>query len=138
MPRAQHEAKEGVLNVSNELTEQERIGFWVTKGFLALMAICTTVLVYFGGWLAVSVGQINNSTSILQTEFSAYKTDISELKGAVDGLRIRGEGWATKDALTVAKDSLREDLTRVKDKVNTLESRLIMVELGKPEPKSRP
>ena len=136
MPRTQHEARED--NMPNELSEQERIGFWVTKGFLALMAICTTLLVYFGGWLVVSVGQINNSTSILQTEFSAYKTDISELKGAVDGLRIRGEGWATKDALTVAKDSLRDDLTRVKDKVNTLESRIIMVELGKPDPKSRP
>lgn len=107
---------------------EDRVSHWITKGFLALIGISITLLLSFGTWLVASVNQINQSTSILQTEFSSYKTDITDLKTSVDQLRIRGEGWATKDALTVAKDVLRDDLSKVKDQVSTLEIRMTRIE----------
>lgn len=108
--------------------DSERIGFWITKGFTALIGISATLLVSFGGWLSVNVNQIHHSTSILQTEFTSYKSDMGELKTAVDDLRIRGEGWATKDSLLTTKDALREDLAKLRDQVNTLEVRMARVE----------
>lgn len=109
---------------------EERVSHWITKGFLALIGVSFTLLLSFGSWLVVSINQINNSTSILQTEFASYKADITDLKASVDHLRIRGESWATKDALSLTKDSLRDDLIKVKDQVSSLELRVTRIEAG--------
>lgn len=106
----------------------EKATYWVNKGFLAILAIGAGLLISFGGWLIVNVNQITTNTSVLSSEFLAYKGDMAELKVSVDQLRIRGEGWATKDALLLTKDGLRAEISLLKDQLNAVEVRLIRME----------
>ena len=108
-----------------------------SKGFKLLGAVCLSLLVSFGGWLIISVNQINRSTAILETEVTAYKPALLELKGAVDDLRLKGENWATKDSLTLTKDSFRDEVGKIKDQINLLELRLTRMESQPPAPLRR-
>lgn len=110
----------------------QQVNDWVAKGFMALTALGVSLLVSFGGWLVVSVNQINNTTSVLQSEFTPFKNDMVELKRSVDGLRIRAELWATKDSLTQTKDDFRSDLSRVREQLTGLELRLTKIESTNP------
>ena len=107
---------------------EERVSHWITKGFLALAAIATSLLLTFGGWLVMSVNEINRNTSVMQSEFSASKESLGELKSSVDLLRIKSEGWATKDSLTSARENLRVEIEDLKDKVQELEIRMARME----------
>lgn len=113
-------------------SDGQQVNDWITKGFMALMALGVSLLVSFGGWLVISVNQINTSTSVLQSEFTPFKHDMVELKGAVDGLRIRGEGWATKDSLSQTKDGFRDDLSKIREHLTNLEVRLTKIESSPP------
>ena len=103
---------------------EERVSHWITKGFLALAAIATSLLLTFGGWLVMSVNEINRNTSVMQSEFSASKESLGELKSSVDLLRIKSEGWATKDSLTESKEEMRAELEQLKERIQTIEIRL--------------
>jgi len=107
---------------------EERVSHWITKGFLALAAIATSLLLTFGGWLVMSVNEINRNTSVMQSEFSASKESLGELKSSVDLLRIKSEGWATKDSLTSARENIRVEIEDLKDKVQELEIRMARME----------
>lgn len=111
---------------------EERVSHWITKGFLALAAIATSLLLTFGGWLVMSVNEINRNTSVMQTEFSASKESLGELKSSVDLLRIKSEGWATKDSLTSARENIRVEIEDLKDKVQELEIRMARMEPVQP------
>lgn len=111
---------------------EERVSHWITKGFLALAAIATSLLLTFGGWLVMSVNEINRNTSVMQSEFSASKESLGELKSSVDLLRIKSEGWATKDSLTSARENIRVEIEDLKDKVQELEIRMARMEPVQP------
>lgn len=111
---------------------EERVSHWITKGFLALAAIATSLLLTFGGWLVMSVNEINRNTSVMQSEFSASKESLGELKSSVDLLRIKSEGWATKDSLSDARENLRVEIEDLKDKVQELEIRMARMEPVQP------
>ena len=111
---------------------EERVSHWITKGFLALAAIATSLLLTFGGWLVMSVNEINRNTSVMQTEFSASKESLGELKSSVDLLRIKSEGWATKDSLASARENIRVEIEDLKDKVQELEIRMARMEPVQP------
>ena len=111
---------------------EERVSHWITKGFLALAAIATSLLLTFGGWLVMSVNEINRNTSVMQTEFSASKESLGELKSSVDLLRMKSEGWATKDSLASARENIRVEIEDLKDKVQELEIRMARMEPVQP------
>lgn len=103
---------------------EERVSHWITKGFLALAAIATSLLLTFGGWLVMSVNEINRNTSVMQSEFTASKASLTELKTSVDLLRVRSESWATKDSMNETKDAMRAELETLKERIQTIEIRL--------------
>lgn len=111
---------------------EERVSHWITKGFLALAAIATSLLLTFGGWLVMSVNEINRNTSVMQSEFTSSKASLGELKSSVDLLRIKSEGWATKDSLSDARENLRVEIEDLKDKVQELEIRMARMEPVQP------
>lgn len=127
---AAHPAGEGK---DMEVTrEEEQVSHWVTKGFLGLVSIGVMLLISFGGWIIVSLNQINQSTNTLSTEFSAYKSDMNDLKLSVDSLRIRAEGWATKDQMISSKEVLLERITAMQGELNDLKLRLTRLETTPP------
>jgi len=97
---------------------------WVNQGFRGLLAVAVSLLLSFGGWIVVSLNQISQSTSIMATEFTATKESVGELKVSVDSLRLRAEGWATKDHVAVTKDQLLDQIGKLKEQVNVLELRV--------------
>ena len=109
---------------------EERVSHWITKGFLGLAAISCSLLLTFGGWLVMSVNEINRNTSVMQSEFSASKASLGELKSSVDLLRVKSEGWATKDSLTNTRENIRVEIEDLKDKVQELEIRMARMEPG--------
>lgn len=108
--------------------EEEGVNYWLTKGFVGLVSIGVLLLISFGSWIIVSLNQINQSTSVLSTEFSAYKSDMNDLKVSVDSLRIRAEGWATKDQMTSSKEVLLERITSMQSDLNDLKLRVTKIE----------
>lgn len=122
--KEQSEGKDAVPQPEQE----ERVSHWINKAFMGLIAIAVTLMLTFGSWLVGSINEIKTSTATLQTEFTPFKQDITDLKGSVDSLRIQAAGWATKDSLTDAKESLREDLSTLKDRFTGLELRMTKLE----------
>lgn len=116
------------VEVPTATRDEDKVTYWVNKGFIALVGIASTLLLSFGSWIIVSLNEINQSTSIMATEFSATKRDITELKTSVDSLRLRGESWATKDSLSMTKDAILDQITKLRDQVNVLELRVQRME----------
>lgn len=115
----------------------DAVNHWVTKGFVALCGLVSTLLLLFFGWIGTNVSLISNATVELQSEFNstsrsvqAMASEMSGLKTALDSLRIQSAGWATKDMVTATKDDLRADLSKVKEHVTSLEIRMTKLEAG--------
>lgn len=112
--------------------EEERVNYWLTKGFLGLVSIGVVLLISFGSWIIVTLNQINQSASVLSTEFTAYKSDMNDLKLSVDSLRIRAEGWATKDQVASSRETMLERITTMQSELNDIKLRVTRLETTPP------
>lgn len=113
----------------------ESVQDWIKRAFIGLCGIGSTLLLAFFGWLAININTISANTLTLQSDFAANARtmqsmagEMAGLKAGLDELRIRSGEWATKDSLTAAKDDLRQDLSKVKEQVTTLEIRMTKIE----------
>lgn len=112
---------------------EDSVSNWVNRGFIALVAVTTTVLLSFGTWLVTNINTISTNTSVMQSRFSAWQDDVSHVKATVDELRVLSSTWATKDALTGSKEEMRRELEKLKDRIQLIELRL--AESGPSRPK---
>lgn len=117
--------------VPHEIKDEDRVGYWMQKGFLTIATIGVSMAITFGIWLVTSLNEIRTSTNIVAVEFAATKRDITDLKTSVDSLRLRGESWANKDQVTTTKEQLMSELGQLKDKMNVLELRVQRIETTK-------
>lgn len=117
--------------VPHEIKDEDRVGYWMQKGFLTIATIGVSMAITFGIWLVTSLNEIRTSTNIVAVEFAATKRDITDLKTSVDSLRLRGESWASKDQVTTTKEQLMSELGQLKDKMNVLELRVQRIETTK-------
>lgn len=108
---------------------------WIGKGFSGLMGLACTILVVFFAWIASNLNDISVNTASLQSDSTNTKALVSSmveqmtgLKSTLDDLRIRSESWATKDALSSAKDGMRSDLSKVQDSMVSIELRVTRLE----------
>lgn len=119
------------VQVPHEIRDEDRVGYWMQKGFLTIATIGVSMAITFGIWLVTSLNEIRTSTNIVAVEFAATKRDITDLKTSVDSLRLRGESWASKDQVTTTKEQLMSELGQLKDKMNVLELRVQRIETTK-------
>ena len=108
---------------------------WIGKGFSGLLGLAAAILVVFFGWIASNLNDISVNTASLQSDSTNTKALVSSmveqmtgLKSTLDDLRIRSESWATKDALSSAKDGMRSDLSKVQDSLISIELRVTRME----------
>ena len=115
-----------------KIAETDKAGYWVNRTFLSGATIAAGLLVSFGLWIGSSLMQIKESTSVMASEFTATKRDITELKSSVFNLSLRGESWATKPELTTTKELLMDQIHQLRAQVNSLEIRVQNLAHGKP------
>lgn len=109
---------------SAKIAETDKAGYWVNRVFLSGATIAAGLLVSFGLWIGSSLMQIKESTSVMASEFTATKRDITELKSSVFSLSLRGESWATKPELANTKELLMDQIHQLRAQVNSLEIRV--------------
>lgn len=107
-----------------KIAETDKAGYWVNRAFLSGATIAAGLLVSFGLWIGSSLMQIKESTSVMASEFTATKRDITELKSSVFSLSLRGESWATKPELANTKEVLMDQIHQLRAQVNSLEIRV--------------
>lgn len=115
-----------------EIREEDRVGYWMQRGFLAILTLTITMLVSFGIWMVRSITEINTSTTVVASQFQSAQKDLADLKASVINLSLRGENWATKDQLSSSREAIMSQISLLKDQVNMLELRVQRMESAPP------
>lgn len=126
------EREKEVEDVPVEIKDEDRVGYWMQRGFLAVLVTMVTLAITFGGWLIRSINEINTSSAVIAAGSVATQKDISDLKTSVYNLSLRGENWVTKDQMISSKEAILSQINLLKDQVNMLELRVQRIESTPP------
>ena len=126
------ESQKEATEMPVEIREEDRVGYWMQRGFLAILTLTITMLVSFGIWMVRSISEINTSTTVVASQFQTAQKDLSDLKTSVINLSLRGENWATKDQLSSSREAIMNQISLLKDQVNMLELRVQRMEASPP------
>lgn len=108
---------------------------WIQRIMLGLVALLSTIATAYFSWSIPAINNIGTTVQLFVQEQTYTKQAISslsesnaEIKRSVDSLTLQSNTWATKDDLSVTKESFRHRIDAMQADLNELKIKLTRME----------